>query len=326
MSLRSRVALLFGLSLTGFAVTVRAVAPLEAGQALVVFLAAGMLATIWLGLEGWVLRPLSRIDQSVVTNNPGLVRIRSDEPAEFGRVARFMGSSFELRDSLQRERAERATAESTRSEIDTALQLNIAERSRLGRDLHDGIIPSLYAAGMGLAGIDALLRPEQTEVAMRLAQSRAALNETIHDLRNVLTGLEPEALKLRTFSDAVAALLETLKGIRPFTSRVEIDDTLVARLGQAQRVHALQITREAVSNALRHGEANRINVTFRQQDGRLEFEVSDDGRGFEPGVQPSGNGLANFAARARELDTELRIRSEPGGGTSIRLTFCKPTL
>jgi len=92
-------------------------------------------------------------------------------------------------------------------------------------------------------------------------------------------------------------------------------------LSLAQRVHALQIAREAVSNALRHGAANRIGVSLQTRHGLAEFEVTDDGRGFDAGASAPGMGLANFVARARELGAELAVTSEPGRGTRVQLIF-----
>ncbi len=254
-----------------------------------VFLAFGLMviAATWLVLQGWVLQPLARIGESLATNSPQPVESLSAEKSELGRVAGLVRSSFEQREALEREVRERASAQAALQRSEAALQANLEERSRLGRDLHDGVIQSLYSAGMGLTGVRALLGPEQTEAASRLEQSSAALNETIHDVRNFLIGLEPESLKLHTFSQAVTALLEMMRGHRPFQSRVEIDDGLAARLSLAQRVHALQIAREAVSNALRHGAANRIGVSLQTRHGLAEFEVTDDGRGGGGQIQGS---------------------------------------
>ncbi len=170
------------------------------GRLLRIFFSFGLMviAATWLMLQGWVLRPLTRIGESLVRNEPEVVAELSAEKSEFGRVAGLVRSSFEQRQALEREVRERAAAQAALQRSEAALQANLEERSRLGRDLHDGVIQSLYAAGMGLTGVRALLQPEQIEAALRLEQSRAALNETIHDVRNFLIGLEPEALKLHS--------------------------------------------------------------------------------------------------------------------------------
>jgi signal transduction histidine kinase len=192
--------------------------------------------------------------------------------------------------------------------------------------LHDGVIQSLYAAGMGLASIKMTLSPEQTEIISRLEQTRAILNETIHDLRNFITGLEPEALKQKTFGQAVTALLATMQAVRPLKAKVDINDQLASRLSLVQRVHALQVIREAVSNALRHGDASTVSVALRENAGAAEFEISDDGCGFDPLTATSlGFGMSNLFERARDLDGELVFDSALGKGTRVKLIFDFPS-
>jgi len=296
----------------------------SSGRQTLLFISYGLLVlgALALALHCWVLRPLARIRDSLASNDSAPAAPLSQEKSEFGRVAELVISSFEQRQSLQREIEERRRTEQTLARSEATLRENLEERARLGRDLHDGVIQSLYAAGMGLAGIRTHLRPEQTEAAIRLEQTRGALNETIHDVRNFIVGLEPEALKLQTFSQAVFNLLETMQSLRPFQSQVEMYDDLSARLSLSQRVHALQIAREAVSNALRHGEANHITVALRRRLDFAEFEVTDDGRGFDTASSISpGNGLDNFAQRAGELGGHLVVDSHPGKGTSVKLSF-----
>jgi signal transduction histidine kinase len=177
---------------------------------------------------------------------------------------------------------------------------------------------------MGLGGVRDVLLPQQNELASQLDQTRGILNETIHDVRNFISGLEPEALKAQSFTQAVNALLATMQAIRPLRATVSIDDHLAQRLTLAQRVHALQIAREAVSNALRHGAAGHVTVTLHEQKGTAEFEIVDDGRGFDTKSPVPGRGLQNLAERARELGGELVLRSKPGAGTSVKLIFTSP--
>lgn len=288
-----------------------------------VFIAFGLLLIGALGtaLYGWVLRPLRQIERSLASRDAALVGDLTQQNSELGRVAELVTTSFHQRAALEHEVVERRRTQEALERSEAALRENLAERARLGRDLHDGVIQSLYAAGMGLAGIRMQLQPDQTEAATRLEQTRAALNETIHDVRNFIIGLEPEALKLQTFSQAITALLDVMRGMRAFQSALEVDENLARRLTLAQRVQALQIAREAVSNALRHGHADHIRITLRRHDDFAEFEVADDGRGFDAALAPQGKGLANFAERARELGGELTVDSRPGEGTRVKLSF-----
>ena len=113
-----------------------------------------------------------------------------------------------------------------------------------------------------------------------------------------------------------------MRSHRDFRSHLNIDEDVARRLTLAQRVHALQITREAVSNALRHGAANRITVALRRPGEFVEFEIVDDGAGFDAAAGTSqGTGLANFQQRAKELGAELTMHSEPGRGARVKLVF-----
>ncbi len=288
------------------------------------FFAFGLLLVggLWLAVWRWTLRPLRAIAESLRSHvaTPAIATL-SGERSELGQVAGLLVSSFAQRHELEKEIKARTRAQEELARSEAELRRTLDERARLGRDLHDGIIQSLYAAGMGLAGIRMQLQPEQVEAATRLEQTRAALNETIHDVRNFIVGLEPESLRLNTFSQAVGSLLDTMRGMRVFRAELKIDDALAARLTLSQRVHALQIAREAVSNALRHGHASELRVSLGLQGDMVEFAVADNGRGFDPSEAPAGHGLANFVERARELDAELTVDSRPQQGTTVRLLF-----
>jgi signal transduction histidine kinase len=289
-----------------------------------IFVLFGVLlaGAVLLAVHFWVLQPLEKIGKSLAVNAPGPVMPLTAHKSEFGRLANLVLTSFAQREALQHEIEERKRTEAALAQSESALREQIEHRAQLGRDLHDGVIQSLYAAGMGLAGIRSQLHPDQSDAAARLEQTRLALNETIHDVRNFIMGLEPEALKVQTFSSAVGALIQTMQGMRAFRSRRELDENLAGRLTLSQRVHALQIAREAISNALRHGKADEIQISLRQRDNHAEFTVRDNGQGFRAeSAQPVGHGLSNFAQRAQELGGNLRVTSEPNQGTIVNLTF-----
>lgn len=281
-----------------------------------------VLLAVTLALQSWVLRPLSVIGKGLASSNGAPAMALTTERGEFGHVAQLVVSASEQRAALAREVKERASAQEALRQSEAALRENIAERTRLGRDLHDGVIQSLYAAGMGLASIRTQLRPEQAEAAARIEQASSTLNSSIRDLRNFIDGLEPEALRQQSFSQAVADLMRAMGGMKSFQPALDLDERIAARLTQPQRVHALQIAREAVSNALRHGGANRIEINLRHRDGFAEFKITDNGRGFDATSEPShGKGLLNLSQRAQELGASLSLESHPGRGTILTLSI-----
>ncbi|KGN39641.1 sensor histidine kinase, partial [Knoellia aerolata] len=103
---------------------------------------------------------------------------------------------------------------------------------------------------------------------------------------------------------------------------VEVDDSISV---QTDQQHALmRITREAVSNAVRHGKAPRIHVQLARSDGRRRLVVQDDGRGFDADRAPAdsaGYGLVSMRDRALSLPGSLAIESEPGIGSRVTVTW-----
>jgi len=276
-------------------------------------------------LRFWVLKPLERLGTSLATSDPSPLNSLLRTRHELGRLARLVADSFNQRKKLEREIEDRKRAEAAYLRSETILRQTMEERASLGRNLHDGVIQSLYAAGMGLGTIKLGLRKNPDQAEAKLEQTRLALNEIIRDVRNFITGLEPEALRNQSFPQAVQALAEQMRSIAHFEADLDIDEEVAHSLSIVQRAHALQIIREAFSNALRHGSACRISVRLACNEGRAEIEIRDDGTGFDAAsVMEGGKGLANLSDRAQDLGAELRLESKPGNGTVVHLLFPLP--
>jgi signal transduction histidine kinase len=269
-----------------------------------VFIVFGLLVmgALALSLHEWVLKPLSVIGDSLVRQDAAPLQPLIAMRNELSRIARRVEISFAQQKELRRE---------------------VEERARLGRDLHDGIIQSIYAAGMGLAAARTLIASDPTEASHRIDQVRAALNETIRDVRNFITGLEPEALQRRSFGAAVAGLFEFFQTAGPADGTLDIDENVANRLHLTARTTALQIVRECTSNAVRHGKATNVRVSLRLADeGHAALlTIADDGCGFDLSTAKRGHGLDNIAERARTVGATAEITSAPGKGTRTTLLF-----
>jgi len=286
-----------------------------------------LLSGLALSLHRWVLRPLELIGASLAQDRAAPLAPLLAGRDEFAGTARQLEAAFAQRDALKQEIEERRRIATALLAAENDLRRTMDERTRLGRDLHDGVIQALYATGMGLAGIRALLPPGQNEASERLNQCRATLNEIIRDVRNFITGIEPEALRQQSFTQAVQALLEFMQSISPSSTQAEIDEGLAAQLTLNQRANALHIMREAVSNALRHGAAENIKVSLtRTPEGDAALDISDDGLGFTPGSDNTnrGRGLENLTQRAADLGAIFTLHSEPGRGARLRFVFTLP--
>ena len=147
-------------------------------------------------------------------------------------------------------------------------------------------------------------------------------NNAIRDVRAYLVGLAPENLRRAGFARALGALVNELKAGRDAQFEIQIDDEASSLLSPEQSVEALQIAREAVSNALRHGAATLVTLRMHKGDGAVCLLVQDNGRGFDAG-QPrgGGHGLGNMRARAARLGATLRVTSQPGDGARVLATL-----
>lgn len=242
--------------------------------------------------------------------------------SEMKTLARLAETSVAQGAELTRERDVRRRAEEDAHLKQQLLTQSLEEKIRLGRDLHDGIIQSLYAAGLTLEAVRALVKTDPDEACRRLEQTRAGINGAIRDVRAYITGLAPENLRRTGFAHALESLLIELQGGRDARFDVKIDDEAAALLTPDQSMHALQIAREAVSNALRHGGASLITLRVHQSDRELCLMVQDNGVGFDANTRrDGGHGLGNMQARAKSLGATLRVTSQPGAGARVIATL-----
>jgi signal transduction histidine kinase len=241
--------------------------------------------------------------------------------AEVGTLAKLAQSSVAQGEELSRERDVRRRAEEDARLKQQLLTQSLDEKIRLGHDLHDGIIQSLYAAGLTLESVRALVKSNPDEAERQLEVTRASLNEAIRDVRAYVVGLAPENLRRAGFAHALSGLLGELRAGREAEFDMKIDDEAAALLTPEQSIEALQIAREAVSNALRHGGATRITLRMHKGDREVCLLVQDNGAGFNTSHRrDGGHGLVNMHARAERIGASLRVTSAPGEGARVLAT------
>jgi signal transduction histidine kinase len=241
---------------------------------------------------------------------------------EVGTLAKLAQSSVAQGEELSRERDVRRRAQEDADLKQQLLTQSLDEKIRLGYDLHDGIIQSLYAAGLTLESVRALVKSNPDEADRQLEVTRATLNEAIRDVRAYIVGLAPENLRRAGFAHALSALLGELRAGREAEFDMKIDDEAAALLTPEQSVETLQIAREAVSNALRHGRATQITLRMHKGDREVCLLVQDNGTGFNASTRrEGGHGLGNMQARAKRIGASLRVTSAPGEGARVLATL-----
>ena len=194
----------------------------------------------------------------------------------------------------------------------------LEERERIAKELHDGIIQSLFAVGMGLQGT--ALTAGSPETPARIEKAVEELDRVIRDLRNYIFGLRPGILADRQLDQALRSLGDEIQARSRTSVRVDVDAALAADLS-GRSAEIVQLTREALSNIVRHAGATHATVRLARRGSGAVLAIEDDGVGFDPRRHSSGQGLGNMRARAVALGGKLTVATEPGRGTRLRTTF-----
>ncbi|MEO6796461.1 MAG: GAF domain-containing sensor histidine kinase [Candidatus Dormibacter sp.] len=192
------------------------------------------------------------------------------------------------------------------------------DRERIARELHDGVIQSLFAVGMGLQAV--AQRSGNREIETRVESAVSEIDRAIRDLRNYIFGLRPGLLADRQLRQALGDLIADFSEKSGVTTVPDIDEGLAADLAP-RSADLVQLTREALSNVGRHAQAATCRVSLFREDGHGVLQIEDDGHGFDPAVQQGGQGLRNLRERVTAMGAALTIESVLGQGTTVKITI-----
>ena len=192
------------------------------------------------------------------------------------------------------------------------------ERERIGRELHDGVIQSLFAVGMSLQGTAMASTDEETR--RRLDGAVDELDRAIHDLRNYIFGLRPVILDDNHLDEALKELVAEFSATSGVVAVAQIEPAAATALASISG-DVVQIVREALSNVRKHAAASTCRVSLRIDGEGVILEIDDDGTGFDPDAAHAGLGLNNIRERARRLGGQGGIESAPGSGTVVSVNL-----
>ncbi len=240
--------------------------------------------------------------------------------AEMTGLEQLARITVERGEKLAYESGARRRAEESLQVSSTLLTQSQDERARLGRELHDNICQTLYAVSLTLESIRRKITATP-EIWQRLEQSITELRRLNQEVRSYLGELGPEQIRVQSFTDAVNQMLDILPESNDLKINRQLDEEVVALIQSHQTVEVVNILREAISNAARHGHARRITIRAEQDDNVIALAIQDDGTGFPDGVpsNPAGHGLGNMQARATALGGTLKVESSTGKGTRVVL-------
>ncbi len=195
----------------------------------------------------------------------------------------------------------------------------LEERERIGMDLHDGTIQSIYGVGLALENARTLLRENPKLAEDRLQKAMEDLNHTIRDIRSYILDLRPRQLQGESLIEGLGRL------ISEFRQNTKVDVSLagpkepLADLPQLHAMSLFHICQEALANIAKHAKASKVTIDLWTTPDRVLLEVSDDGKGFEldKTSKTVGHGLANMQTRVQNVGGDVDITSVSGAGTSI---------
>jgi len=197
----------------------------------------------------------------------------------------------------------------------------IEERERIGMELHDGIIQSIYAVGLTLEYASLVLDEQPQMARERLSQAIAGLNDVIRDIRSYILDMRPQRFAGKDLAAGLRDLARAFRANTFISVDLDIDPQVSALIEPDRAMGLLHIAQEGLANVAKHARARTVSLSLLRDGDTLILELKDDGAGFDPlTVTPyAGHGMRNMEERARLLKGEWRVESAPGAGTCIQV-------
>ena len=192
----------------------------------------------------------------------------------------------------------------------------IADRERIGRDLHDTVIQRLFATGLSLQAAQRKLS-DPDAVNERLERAVDDIDGIVREIRATIFALQSAGDAERGVRARVLEVVEELADVLPRAPRVRFDGPIDTVVGHQVTDHLLPVVREALTNVAKHADAGDIQLELAADHAGVRLRIADDGGGIQPGAR-AGFGLRNLRERADTLGGSMHVGSAgPDGGTEV---------
>ena len=202
----------------------------------------------------------------------------------------------------------------------------VAERNRIARDMHDGLVQYVYALGLQLEHARDLVVEQPGAVAPVLTSSIQQTNHVLSEMRTFIYQLRPIIMKEKEIGQWVLDLCRQFQEATGIPVEAEVGAPAEDALSPAISIALFRIIQETLANIYKHAEATRATVLLDFGTSGARLVIEDDGHGFDVAARPAraiqqGHGLANIEERVRELGGTLALESAPDAGTRLEAVF-----
>jgi signal transduction histidine kinase len=238
-----------------------------------------------------------------------MIAVSTDEPLPFGLEGRLEKFTELVATAIANAESRSQLAASRRRIVAASDQA----RQRIERDLHDGTQQRLVALGLAARAAEADAGAGRDDLRAELSRVAAGLADAVAELQELSRGIHPAALSERGLGPALRTLA------RRSAVPVELALATGARFPEPVEIAAYYVASEALANAMKHAQAERVEISLAARGGSLLLSVRDDGVG---GADPArGSGLAGLADRVEALGGSINVRSATGTGTHITVNL-----
>jgi two-component system sensor histidine kinase DevS len=195
----------------------------------------------------------------------------------------------------------------------------LEERERIGMDLHDGIIQSIYSVGLALDYARSTVDTEPSAARSKIDQAIENLDNTIRDIRSYILDLRPRQFRGEDLMQGLEQLVEEFNANSRSQAILTGPRNELMGLPTANATALFHICQEALANSAKHAQAGLVDVRLMTSGERVVLEITDDGRGFDLRKMSVtlGHGLSNMHVRAHKVGGDVEFTSEPGSGTTV---------
>jgi signal transduction histidine kinase len=209
--------------------------------------------------------------------------------------------------------------ENARLYAQTSQMSALEERHRIGMDLHDGAIQSLYGLGLLIEDASAQVDTAPPDAKAQLQRAVDRLNAAIADLRNYVLGLRPIRGSDRPLRESLPTLGAHIGTNALLNVDVTVEPDAESGLDQTGREAVFYVAADALGNVARHARARHAGLSLRRDGDVVVLEVVDDGVGYDMTTSVGGMGLRNMRERAFNAGARLDLTSTLGAGTRLQM-------